>query len=83
MGSLGVPAPQAQELPLPCAELGRGGTSEPKPPHVIAFEYLPEGWDQASPGCAGNGATILSKPSPRRSEGLRYGLDRKGLVEFN
>jgi hypothetical protein len=30
--------------PLPLsAELGRATTCELKPPHVIAFEYLPEG----------------------------------------
>jgi hypothetical protein len=37
---------------------------------VIAFQYLPGGWDQASLECTVNGATILSKQRPRRSEGV-------------
>jgi hypothetical protein len=57
-----------EDRPLLSAELGRATTCELKPPRVIAFEYLPEGWEQASPGCTRNGATILSKPRPRGSE---------------
>jgi hypothetical protein len=59
-----------EDLPLLSAELGRATTYELKPPRVIAFEYLPGGWNQASLGCTRNGATILSKPRPRGSEGV-------------
>ena len=61
---------KAEDFPLPSAALGRATTCELKPPRVIAFEYLPGGWDQASPGCTPNGATILSKQRPRGSEGV-------------
>ena len=66
--------------PRPSAALGRATTYELKPPRVIAFEYLPGGRNQASPGCAPNGATILSKQRPRGPAGGLIGAGRNGSV---